>query len=98
MAVCEKFHLVLIEDAAVLTNDEGLGKLAKHLTTQARIPHRWAYAYDRIGYNYRMPNINAAVGYVQLEELPGFVEKKDTLRKIIVRCWKESWASSFLSS
>ena len=61
---------------AVLTNDEELGKLAKHITTQAKIPHRWAYAHDRIGYNYRMPNINAALGCAQLEELPGFVEKK----------------------
>lgn len=61
---------------AVLTNDEELGKLAKHITTQAKIPHRWAYAHDRIGYNYRMPNINAALGCAQLEELPGFIEKK----------------------
>ncbi len=61
---------------AILTNDEGLGKLAKHLTTQAKIPHRWAYSHDHIGYNYRMPNINAALGCAQLEELEGFVEKK----------------------
>lgn len=64
---------------AVLTNDEELGKLAKHITTQAKIPHRWAYAHDRIGYNYRMPNINAALGCAQLEELPRFVEKKRRL-------------------
>lgn len=64
---------------AVLTNDEELGKLAKHITTQAKIPHRWAYAHDRIGYNYRMPNINAALGCAQLEELPDFVAKKRNL-------------------
>ena len=64
---------------AVLTNDEELGKLAKHITTQAKIPHRWAYSHDRIGYNYRMPNINAALGCAQLEELPEFVAKKRRL-------------------
>ncbi len=115
IAVCEKYHLMLIEDAAesvgsfykgkhtgnfghiaamsfngnktittggggaVLTNDEELGKLAKHITTQAKMPHRWAYAHDRIGYNYRMPNINAALGCAQLEKLPEYVEKKRRL-------------------
>lgn len=64
---------------AVLTNDEELGKLAKHITTQAKIPHRWAYAHDRIGYNYRLPNINAALGCAQLEKLPEYVEKKRRL-------------------
>lgn len=64
---------------AVLTNDAELGKLAKHITTQAKIPHRWAYAHDRIGYNYRMPNINAALGCAQLEKLPEYVEKKRRL-------------------
>ncbi len=64
---------------AVLTNDEELGRLAKHLTTQAKIPHRWAYAHDHIGYNYRMPNINAALGCAQLENLPQYVEKKRRL-------------------
>ncbi len=64
---------------AVLTNDEELGKLVKHITTQAKVSHRWAYAHDRIGYNYRMPNINAALGCAQLEELPGFISKKRKL-------------------
>lgn len=64
---------------AVLTNDEEFGKLAKHITTQAKIPHRWAYAHDRIGYNYRMPNINAALGCAQLEKLSEYVEKKRRL-------------------
>ncbi len=115
IAVCEKYQLALIEDAAesigsfykgkhtgnfgciaamsfngnktvttggggaVLTNDEALGKLVKHITTQAKTPHRWAYAHDRIGYNYRMPNINAALGCAQLEKLPEYVEKKRRL-------------------
>jgi perosamine synthetase len=61
---------------AILTNDVALGNLAKHLTTQAKLPHRWEFAHDRIGYNYRMPNLNAALGCAQLEQLPGFLAKK----------------------
>ena len=64
---------------AVLTNDEELGKLAKHLTTQAKIPHKWEFRHDMVGYNYRMPNINAALGCAQLEELPEFIIKKRAL-------------------
>ncbi len=58
---------------ALLTNDDALGRLAKHLTTQAKLPHAWAFMHDYIGYNYRMPNINAALGCAQLEELDGFL-------------------------
>lgn len=64
---------------AILTNGENLGKMAKHLTTQAKLPHKWEFRHDRIGYNYRMPNINAALGCAQLEQLPGFIEKKRSL-------------------
>lgn len=64
---------------AVLTNDEELGKLAKHLTTQAKMPHKWEFRHDMVGYNYRMPNINAALGCSQLEELPDFLVKKRAL-------------------
>ena len=64
---------------AILTNDEELGNLAKHLTTTAKIPHPWEYYHDQIGFNYRMPNINAALGCAQMEQLPGFVEKKRVL-------------------
>lgn len=56
--------------------DEELGKLAKHITTQAKVPHRWEFVHDHIGYNYRMPNINAALGCAQLEHLDEFVENK----------------------
>lgn len=61
---------------AILTNDPAIGKLAKHLTTTARVPHKWSFIHDRIGYNYRLPNINSALGCAQLEELPGFVSRK----------------------
>ena len=113
--VCERFNIVLVEDAAeslgslykgrhtgqwgkvsalsfngnkivttggggaILTNDEELGALAKHLTTTAKLPHRWEFNHDRIGFNYRMPNINAAMGCAQLEQLSGFVEQKRKL-------------------
>lgn len=64
---------------AILTNDEELGKFAKHLTTTAKVPHKWLFAHDQIGYNYRLPNINAALGCAQMEELPGFLAAKRKL-------------------
>lgn len=66
----------------LLFNDEELGNLAKHLTTQAKVPHRWEFVHDHIGYNYRMPNINAAVGCAQMEHLEEFVlNKRETAAK-----------------
>ena len=64
---------------AILTNDESLGKIAKHLTTTAKIPHKWSFIHDQIGYNYRLPNINAALGCAQLEQIPKFIESKRCL-------------------
>lgn len=60
----------------MLFQDEELGKLAKHITTQAKVPHRWEFRHDHIGYNYRMPNINAALGCAQLENLDRYIESK----------------------
>lgn len=116
--ICEKYNLVMVEDAAeslgslykgkhtggfgkvsavsfngnkilttggggaVLTNDEALAKYVKHITTTAKLPHRWEYEHDEIGYNYRMPNINAALGCAQLERLTYFVEKKRALTTV----------------
>jgi len=64
---------------AILTNDPGLAKRAKHITTTAKVPHRWEYFHDEVGYNYRLPNLNAALGCAQLEQLPGFIESKRRL-------------------
>jgi len=64
---------------AVLTNNLELAKQAKHLSTTAKISHKWAFKHDEIGYNYRMPNINAALGCAQLEQLPNKLEKKKKL-------------------
>ena len=64
---------------AVLTNDEELGRMAKHLATTAKVPHRWEFIHDMVGYNYRMPNINAALGCAQLEQLPELLAVKREL-------------------
>lgn len=110
--LADKYHLVLVEDAAeslgtyykgkhtgsfgkinatsfngnkilttggggaILTDDETLADYAKHLTTTAKVPHKWEYVHDEIGYNYRMPNINAALGCAQLEKLEQFLAQK----------------------
>jgi perosamine synthetase len=66
----------------IVTNDDELGKLAKHLTTQAKVPHRWEYVHDNFGYNYRCPNLNAALACAQIEQLDIFLaDKRDTARK-----------------
>jgi len=64
---------------AVLTSDERLARAAKHITTTARVPHAWAFLHDQVGYNYRLPNINAALGCAQLERLTGFLTLKRAL-------------------
>ncbi|MFF2752168.1 LegC family aminotransferase [Psychrobacillus sp. NPDC058041] len=111
-AICKKYNLILVEDAAeslgsyykgkhtgsfgkvsalsfngnkiittggggaILTNDEDIADYAKHITTTAKIPHRWVYNHDEVGYNYRLPNINAALGCAQLEKMQLFIEQK----------------------
>jgi len=64
---------------AILTNDQEQAGFARHLTTTAKLPHRWAFVHDTVGHNYRMPNINAALGYAQLEQLPDFLKRKRSL-------------------
>jgi perosamine synthetase len=66
---------------AILTNNEALARHAKHLTTVAKIPHAWEFRHDEIGYNYRMPNINAALGCAQLEKLSAKLTSKRELFK-----------------
>lgn len=65
----------------MLFNDEYLANRAKYLTTQAKIPHPWEFVHDETGYNYRMPNINAALGVAQMENLTFYLEKKRLLAK-----------------
>lgn len=64
---------------AILTNDPELARRAKHLTTTAKLPHPWEYRHSEVAYNYRMPNINAALGCAQLEQLPVFLDAKRKL-------------------
>lgn len=69
---------------AIITDDEALAKKAKHLTTQAKVPHRWEFVHDEIAYNYRMPNINAALMCAQLEQLDTFLNNKRELAEIYI--------------
>lgn len=64
---------------AILTGDAELARHAKHLTTTAKVPHRWEYFHDEVAYNYRLPNINAALGCAQMERLPDFLARKRRL-------------------
>jgi aminotransferase in exopolysaccharide biosynthesis len=64
---------------AVVTSDPEIAQKAKHLTTQAKLPHAWRFYHDELGYNYRMPNLNAALAFAQLEQLPDFLTKKRKL-------------------
>ncbi|MBA3935958.1 MAG: LegC family aminotransferase [Planctomycetes bacterium] len=64
---------------AILTGDPDLARRAKHLTTTAKQPHRWEFIHDEVGFNYRLPNLNAALGCAQLEALPGMLARKRAL-------------------
>ena len=74
---------------AIMTNDAGLARHARHLTTTAKLPHAWDYVHDEIGYNYRMPNLNAAVGCAQLEQLPALLAAKRELFQRYRRAFAE---------
>ncbi|MCE2613620.1 LegC family aminotransferase [Flavobacteriaceae bacterium D16] len=63
----------------ILTNNAELAKRAKHITTTAKVPHKWEYRHDQVAYNYRLPNINAALGCAQMEQLPTFIKHKREL-------------------
>ena len=64
---------------AIVTNDETIAQRAKHISTTAKVPHAWEFVHDEVGYNYRMPNLNAALACAQLEQLPAFIENKREL-------------------
>ena len=73
----------------LLFQDEELADFAKHVTTQAKVPHRWEFVHDHIGYNYRMPNINAALGCAQLEQLEDIIADK----RATAKAYKEYFAN-----
>lgn len=66
---------------AITTNNLSLGNEAKHLTTTAKIPHQWEYTHDKLGYNFRMPNINSALACAQLEQLDYMKNSKKNIYK-----------------
>jgi len=66
----------------IVTNDEALAKRAKHITTTAKQPHPYEFIHDEIGYNYRLPNINAALGCAQMESLPRLLESKRSIASV----------------
>jgi len=65
----------------VLTNDDELALQAKHITTTAKIPHKWGFDHDSIGFNYRLPNLNAALGVAQMESLSAYTASKRSIAK-----------------
>ena len=71
---------------AILTNDAELARRAKHLTTTAKQPHPWRFNHDEVGYNYRLPNLNAALGCAQLERLEDMLARKRRLAQAYRRC------------
>ncbi len=75
---------------AIVTNDDTLGPLAKHITTTAKVPHAWKFYHDMPAWNLRLPNLNAALGCAQLEQLPVFLEKKRARAK----AYQELFANS----
>lgn len=74
----------------LLFNDEQLAAKAKHLTTQAKVPHSWEFVHDEIGYNYRMPNINAALGVAQLEQIDSYLNAKRKLAETYEKFFAQS--------
>lgn len=60
----------------ILTDDDDIARKARHITATSKVPHKWEFIHDGIGYNYRMPNVNAAIGCAQMENLPFFIKNK----------------------
>jgi aminotransferase in exopolysaccharide biosynthesis len=73
---------------AILTNNTELAKRAKHLTTTAKVLHKWQFEHDEIGYNYRLPNLNAALGCAQLENIELKVARKRKLFELYTDAFK----------
>lgn len=74
---------------AILTSDEELGRRAKHITTTSRVAHRWSFIHDEVGYNYRLPNLNAALGCAQIETLPESLARKRLLAERYETAFRE---------
>lgn len=81
----------------IITDDDELGRRAKHLTTTAKLPHKWEFEHDEVGWNYRMPNLNAALGMAQLEKFPRFLDDKRTLASRYAAAFESVDGVTFLS-
>jgi len=82
---------------AVLTNDDALAKQAKHISTTAKLPHQWAFIHDQVGYNDRLPNINAALGCAQMEQINQFIDKKRDLAKKYAQAFSKVQGITFFN-
>ena len=82
---------------AIVTDEETLADKAKHLTTTAKINHPWEYAHDQVGYNYRMPNLNAALACAQLKQLDSFLNDKRILARAYESFFREREFGAFVS-
>jgi len=80
---------------AILTNDQELAQRAKHITTTSKMPHPWLFLHNEVGFNYRLPNLNAALGCSQIERLEEFVGAKQALAKAY-QDWKPSMDLEFI--
>ena len=80
----------------ILTNDEALGQWAKHVTSTAKLPHRWQYFHDQVGYNYRLPNLNAALGCAQLEQIESLLQSKRQLAQRYISAFEQVDGASIL--
>ena len=81
----------------IITDDDELGARAKHLTTTAKLPHEWEFEHDEIGWNFRMPNINAALGVAQFSKLPRYLEQKRSLANRYAAAMEEVDGVTFLA-
>jgi aminotransferase in exopolysaccharide biosynthesis len=81
---------------AILTNDSHLAMRAKHLTTTSKVPHKWKYEHDEVGYNYRLPNINAAIGCAQLEQIESKISRKRKLSALYEKSFESLTGTSIL--
>ncbi|NNE33124.1 MAG: LegC family aminotransferase [Winogradskyella sp.] len=80
----------------LITNDKSIAEKAKYITTTAKVPHSWEYHHDMTAYNYRLPNLNAALGCAQMESLPGFLESKKNLAEKYNHFFKKNDAIEFI--
>jgi dTDP-4-amino-4,6-dideoxygalactose transaminase len=82
---------------ALITDNAVLAKRLKHLTTTAKTPHPWLFQHDEVGFNYRLPNLNAALGVAQMAQLDDFVAKKRKLAKYYAT-WLDQWPQATIVS